>query len=287
MNEHDLVRRVQTDADFALCAAIKNIVQPAEPVTAAELRNDTGATLFLVGELGYAVVKQASLVDCAFVGIRVLPQARRQGVGSALLGACSNQARALDLSSLYGRVDGEDTESLGFVQRRGFVEIGREIEQIRDLGAEQPREPPPGIELAELEPEHLSGVYAVAVDATPDMALDAEIEAAPYDRWLAEMSGRTIHVAHEGDLVVGFATLAPLAARPEVLEHELTGVLRSHRRRGIAEALKRQQIAWATAAGYRQLVTYTQEGNEAMRGLNLKLGYLERLASIAVRGPLQ
>ena len=56
--------------------------------------------------------------------------------------------------------------------------------------------------------------------------------------------------------------------------------------RGIAEALKRTQLAWAAAAGYGQLVTYTQEGNDAMRTLNLKLGYRERLASISVRGRL-
>ena len=285
MNEP--VRHARTDADFALCAAIKNVVQPGEPVTAAELHDDIGATLFLSGDSGYAVVKESSLVDCAFVGVRVLPIARRQGVGSTLLAAASDEARALGLGALYGRVDGEDVESLGFVGRRGFVEIGREVEQIRELGDEHPPEPPPGIELVDLAPEHLAGVYAVAVDATPDMALDAEIEAAPYERWLAELSGRTIHVALEGGRVVGYATLVPLGARPDVLEHELTGVLRSHRRRGIATALKRQQLAWAAGARYRQLVTYTQEGNEAMRSLNLALGYRERLASIAVKGPLQ
>ena len=282
-----MIRRAKTDADFALCASIKNAVQPGEPVTAEELRDDPGARLFLFGEDGYAVVKESSLADCAFAMVRVLPAARRQGVGSTLLTVCSDEARALGLGALYGRVDGEDDASLGFAQRRGFVEIGREVEQVRELGAEKPFEPPPGIAVTELKPEHLEGVYAVAVEATPDMALDAEIEAAPYERWLAEMHGRTIHVALEGERVVGFATLAPLAALPDVLEHELTGVLRSHRRRGIAAALKRTQLAWAAAAGYRQLVTYTQEGNGAMRGLNLKLGYRERLASIAVKGALQ
>ncbi len=213
----------------------------------------------------------------------------RGGAGSArgCWRCVRTRRRALGLEALYGRVDGDDDASLAFVQHRGFVEIGREVEQIRELGAEEPPDPPSGIVLEELAPERLAGVYAVAVDATPDMALDAEIEAAPYERWLAEMEGRTIHVALEGEQVVGFATLAPLAALPDVLEHELTGVLRTHRRRGVAEALKRQQLAWAAAAGYQRLVTYTQEGNDAMRALNLKLGYRERLASIAVKGPLQ
>lgn len=282
-----MIRRAESDADFALCASIKNAVQPNEPVLAAELRDDPTARLFLLGTDGFAVVKESSLADCAFSMVRVLPEARRRGIGSALLAACADEGRAMGLGSLYGRVAGEDDTSFGFVQRRGFVEIGREIEQVRELGAVGTSEAPAGIVLAELAPEHLAGVYSVAVEATPDMALDAEIEAAPYERWLAEMEGRTIHVALEGDHVVGFATLAPLGALPDVLEHELTGVLRSHRRRGIAESLKRRQLEWATVAGYRRLVTYTQEGNTAMRALNLKLGYRERLASIAVKSPLQ
>ena len=73
--------------------------------------------------------------------------------------------------------------------------------------------PPPGIVLAELRPEHLEGVYAVAVDATPDLAVGAAIAARPYEGWLAEMQGRIIVVALEGEQVVGYATLRPARAR--------------------------------------------------------------------------
>lgn len=281
-----MIRVAETEADFVLCARIKNAVQPSEPVTVDELRDDVGARLLLHGEEGYAVVKESSLAGCAFAMVRVLPEARRKGVGSALLAACSDKARALGKGSLYGRVGGDDTESLAYVERRGFVVISQEVEQICELGDEPPPEPPPGITLAELTSERLEGVYAVAVEATPDMAIGAVVGATPYEHWLQEMKSRIIVVALDGERVVGFATLVPLAARPDTLEHELTGVLRSHRRRGIAEALKREQIRWAAAAGYKRLVTYTQEGNDAMRGLNLKLGYRERLASLSVKGPL-
>jgi RimJ/RimL family protein N-acetyltransferase len=47
--------------------------------------------------------------------------------------------------------------------------------------------------------------------------------------------------------------------------------------------LKRTQLAWAAEHGYRRLVTYTQEGNEAMRAINKKLGYREQPAWILVR----
>jgi len=42
------------------------------------------------------------------------------------------------------------------------------------------------------------------------------------------------------------------------------------------------QLAWAAEHGYRELVTYTQEGNKRMRAINEKLGYRERPAWILV-----
>ena len=283
-----MIRRAQTDADFELCARIKSAVEPDEPITAQEIRDDPNARLLIHGEDGYAIVKESSLVGCAFTMVRVLPGERRQGFGSSLLAACSDEARALGKGELFGRVEGDDPESLAWVERRGFVVISQDVEQVRELADPEPEpEPPPGIELAEFRPEYLEGVYAVAVDATRDLAVGADIAARPYEGWLAEMQGRILVVALEGDRVVGYATLLPLAALPETLEHELTGVLRSHRRRGIAEALKREQVRWAAAHGYRRLITWTQEGNDAMRNLNLKLGYRERLDSLSVKGPLQ
>jgi mycothiol synthase len=219
--------------------------------------------------------------------VRVMPAERRRGIGSALLSEASEVARGLGLVGLCGLVDGDDGESLGFVRRRGFLEIARQVEQVRVLGAEPWPAPPAGIELQELRPEYLRRVYAVAVEATRDMGVDVVIAAASYERWAEELRGRIVHVALDRGRVVGYAGLAPRAAQPDVLEHEMTGVLRSHRRRGIAGALKRTQLAWAVAAGYRQLVTSTLTDNTAMRGLNLKLGYSERVASIEVKGPLQ
>jgi mycothiol synthase len=282
-----MIRRAETGADFELCTRIRNTVQPDQPMTVEEMNADPGARLLLHGQAGYAVVKESSLAGCAFAMVRVLPQERRRGVGSTLLAACSDEARRLGKDALFGRVAGDDPESFDFLERRGFVVVSRDVEQIRELGDEPAPAPPVGITLVELRPELLDGVYAVAVEATPDMAIGADIEAAPYERWLREMNGRIVVVALAAEQVVGFATLAPLGARPDALEHELTGVLRSHRRRGIGEALKREQIHWAAAQGYERLITYTQEGNDAMRGLNMKLGYRERLAELSLRGPLQ
>src|SRR5262249_11654617 len=139
-----MIRRAETDADFELCARIKNAVQPAEPVTARELQGDPQARLLIHGEAGYAIVKPSSLARCAFTMVRVLPGARRRGVGAALLGAASAEARALGLESLFGRVDGDDAESLAFLLRRGFVEIGWEVEQVPRLAPDRRHHRPTG-----------------------------------------------------------------------------------------------------------------------------------------------
>jgi GNAT superfamily N-acetyltransferase len=282
-----VIRLATSPADFALCAEIKNAVQPSQPVTADEFLADAGATLLLWPDAGYALVRRSPVEGCAFAMVRVVPARRRQGIGSALLSEASEVARGLGLVGLCGLVDGDDSESLGFVTRRRFLEIGRQVEQIRVLGAEPWPAPPVSIDLQELRSEYLRGVYAVAVEATRDMAVNVVIAAAPYEHWAEGLRGRIVHLALDRGSVVGYAVLAPRAAQPDVLEHEMTGVLRSHRRRGIAEALKRTQLAWAAAAGYRQLVTSTLTDNTAMRRLNLKLGYSERLAAIEVKGPLQ
>ena len=126
---------------------------------------------------------------------------------------------------------------------------------------------------------------ACLVECTPDMPTAGPAEAPPYDDWVAnQLSGAVAFVAIDDDRVVGYATLQPLPATPYRLEHGLTAVLRSHRGRGLAQKLKRAQIAWAARHGYRELVTYTSELNAPMRAVNVKLGYEERPVAVVVSG---
>jgi GNAT superfamily N-acetyltransferase len=74
---------------------------------------------------------------------------------------------------------------------------------------------------------------------------------------------------------------------PQRLENGLTAVRKSHRRCGIATALKRAEIAWAAARGYSELVTPSVDGNGAMRAVNEGLGYEPLPAWIVVKGPVR
>jgi GNAT superfamily N-acetyltransferase len=278
-----VIRVAETRADFDACVAINNAVNPDGPATAEQLEGSSGA--FLVhGDDGYAYVDRSSVPGAAFVMVRVREESRRRGVGSALLAAARERARGLEYDSLWGRVREGDAESIRFVVSRGFEEITRDV-TVRLEVAPGDGEVAPGI--VELREEHLRGAYEVAAECLPEMALPQHAEAPPFEQWLEgeERRSAVAFVALDGDEVVGYARVHLVPALPERLENGLTAVRKSHRRRGLATALKRAQIAWADGHGYREIVTSMVDGNAAMRAVNERLGYEPLPAWIVVSGP--
>jgi GNAT superfamily N-acetyltransferase len=276
-----MIRTARSAEDFALCAEINNAVNPEHPNTAEVLASAPGTLLVCDG--GYAYVTRSSIPDNAFAAVRVRPESRRRGIGGALLEASGATARELGYASIWGRIYETDDESLRFAAKRGFEEVNRDVDVLLEV-APGDGETAPGI--VELRGEHLHGAHAVAAECIPEMALPQHAEVQPFDEWLAEeeRNSPVAFVALDGDDVVGYARLYALPALPHRLENGLTAVRKSHRRRGIATALKRAQIAWAAANGYRELVTSSVEGNEAMRAVNERLGYKPLPAWIVVQG---
>ena len=85
---------------------------------------------------------------------------------------------------------------------------------------------------------------------------------------------------------MGMAGLCHDADRPDRAENALTTVRRDWRGRGLARALKEHAIAWASRDEIREIYTWTQTGNENMRAVNERLGYVTRAISISVRRKL-
>jgi GNAT superfamily N-acetyltransferase len=275
-----VIRRPETDADFDFCVAIKNAVDPDEPVTVDQLRRVGAGMLLLHEGGGYLYITPSSVAGNAYTMVRVEPGARGRGIGSALLEAARGQARGDGRAGIWGRVRIGDDASLAFVRKRGFEELDTEIQLVRTLAADE-GEIPDGV--VEFGQQHREAAYAVAVECIPDMPTVGAAEARPYDDWLEELSGPVAFVVLDESRVVGYATLESLPATPDRLEHGLTAVLRSHRGRGLAQKLKRAQIAWAAKHGYRELVTTTSTRNAPMRAVNVKLGYAERPTAVLVR----
>jgi GNAT superfamily N-acetyltransferase len=174
-----------------------------------------------------------------------------------------------------------DEQSLAFVTRRGFEELTREIVVLREVSAGD-GEVAAGV--VELREAHMRGAYDVCVECVPEIAAPQPAEELPYDEWRERIARAIVSfVALDGDGVVGYAGLYPTGV-PHRLEHGLTAVRQSHRRRGIGTALKRAQIAWAAEHGYRELVTGMVEANVAMRAVNERLGYRSLPAVVIVEG---
>jgi GNAT superfamily N-acetyltransferase len=223
----------------------------------------------------------------------VVPARRRRGIGSVLFAEVSARARSLDRDQIQGEVKESDVESQAFFERRGFVPVGGEKAVVLELETLDPPEvaPPEGVRIVTRaeEPERLDEMYALAVQADEDIPGSAGVQS--YERWRATDIDRPntppelCFLALAGDAVIGYAVLQDSGERAF---HGLTVTRRDWRRRGVATALKRAEIAAAKRAGYKRLLTESEERNEPMRKLNEKLGFVPapEWSTIVIRGPL-
>jgi GNAT superfamily N-acetyltransferase len=275
-----MIRAASTPDDFELCASIFNAVSTDDDrVTGSELAV-AGGDCLIHGTEGYAFAKPSSVAGATYAMVRVRPEARRAGVGSALLAAVRERARP----RLWGRVRDDDGGARRFASVHDFAEVGHDVAAVLQVAAgdgERRRE------IVELTDEHLPGAYEVVAEAMPETALPQVAEAEPYERWVQREqrpSKAVTFVALDGVEVVGYAGLTLLDGMPWRVENYLTAVRRSHRGRGIATALKRAEIAWAAERGFTEIVTEMVEANGPMRALNRKLGYVEQPGWIVVEG---
>ena len=84
---------------------------------------------------------------------------------------------------------------------------------------------------------------------------------------------RANFIALDNGQYVGLSSLWRQKSRPKVLWTDLTGVIRSHRRRGIALALKIMTISFANQLGADHIETDNEENNPMLR-LNQLLGFV-------------
>jgi GNAT superfamily N-acetyltransferase len=247
--------------------------------------------------LACGVGRPSSIQSSLYAMARVLQEHRRQGIGTQLYVRLSEHARSVGRESLWGRVREDDAESRAFLRNRGFREAGREYEVVLDTAlAQSPADPPEGIELVslaerpDLEPAVHELDSAVAADVPRPEGDDFEPQ--PFARWRDQyLDGPgavpdAMVAALAGDEVVGYTGLRRRGAISPTAENMLTAVRRDWRRRGVATALKREQVVRARAAGIEQIFTTNDETNAGMRGVNARLGYRPAPTYIVVSGPL-
>jgi mycothiol synthase len=246
--------------------------------------------------LGCGVGRPSSIAGSLYAMARVLREHRRQRVGTKLCEALSEHAARAGLTSLWGRIEEGDAASLRFAENRGFREVSREYEVVLDVAeADVAADPPAGIEFVSLaeRPDLVRRVHEVDVEVGPDVPSHEEAhEPMTLERWHTTylegpgaMPAACVVALAEGE-IVGYTGLRRRGSASPTAENLLTAVRRPWRRRGIATALKREQIARAREAGVEQIYTTNDETNVGMRGVNARLGYRPAPTRILVSGPL-
>jgi len=130
------IRRAESDGDFAGYAEVWNAITPGEPITVVETKRRLERQpwrLHLVAEkdgriVGCGYACRSDGVGRAFFAVRVLPEWRRQGIGTALYERCRPHATELKAPTISGRIAENDPDSLRWAASRGFVEVGRDVE---------------------------------------------------------------------------------------------------------------------------------------------------------------
>jgi mycothiol synthase len=287
------IRIAVTDDDLESWREVRMAVAPGERAASVEemrAMENAGRQLLLAEADGKVVgsgLSDASSLGGGFVVPRVVPDARRRGVGTALLLALAEHSASQGHASVFSSVDDEST--LAFASRFGFEEVDREIEQRRAVGEEPAPVLPSGIRIDSVAevPELWERAYYDVHETFADMAHVAALEVS-LDEWKSEWinAPEAAFVARHDDQVVGVASLLLDHDHPTRAEHGYTGVRREWRGRGVAGALKRSTLAWAAEHGIEEIYTWTQTGNDAMRAVNEHLGYRYGEVSIRLRAPL-
>jgi mycothiol synthase len=290
---------VRSDADLEDMIKVQALVRPIWQPKLENLRHhlDSNPDLtYFIGRL------DDEPVACGFVepwgpyaqgDAAVVPARRKTGVGSALFAEISARARGLGKDEIQGEVQESDAESRAFFEHRGFVPVGGERALVLELEGIEPPEanPPEGVRIVTRadEPDRLDEMYALATQADQDIPGSAGAQS--YERWRAVDIDRPntppelCFLALAGEEVIGYAVLQDSGERAF---HGLTVTRRDWRRRGVATALKRAEIAAARRHGFKRLLTESEERNEPMRRLNEKLGFVPapEWSTVVIRGSI-
>jgi L-amino acid N-acyltransferase YncA len=298
------IRPIREASDIDRVVGIANAVYPDDAITAHEFvawgEQARERTDLVADDDGTVVGAARSYFESRrlnpWVHIWVPAAERRRGIGSALFAEASAWARSKGFAGFEAWVREDADDSIAFASGLGFEETGRERGLSLDLTTiEAPVvEAPAGIELTTWaeQPDLALGLHEVYAESAVDIPGEEDEVVEPFEDWLRnEMQSagdraEGVFVALAGDEVVGYAKFHFSAAQPTRVYHDLTGVKRAWRGRGIAGALKAMQIRWAKESGYEELRTSNEERNAPIRKLNQRFGYRPAVGRIYLRGPL-
>ncbi len=256
----------------------------------------------LVAEIAGEIVAHAAYGEDAWnhmpgkynLDIIVHPTVQRQGIGMALYRAMMSAlaARTPAPTLLTATTREDQPGALAMLSQAGFTQVMRspmarlavQAVDMARFAAITDRVQQAGItihcmrDLKTQDPDWQRHWYDLEMAINRDHPMPDRGEPLPFATFagfletsLVNLDGAFFALDEEGNYV-GQSTLEVRTPGSDTISVGMTGVLRNHRRQGIATALKLQTIDYAQAEGITWIQTSNEENNPMFQ-LNLQLGF--------------
>ena len=282
-----------TDADALL--PLRNHCQPADdPLevwqqrdSSPDQRQQVFQTAWLEGQIVGFVRIIESGADVLNLSLAVQGKRRGQGIGSRLWEHLRVQARSFTAQRWQTGLRDPSVAALHFLERRGFAVRERSIYSHLSLTAPVnlglvSQLERGGYRFCTLQSAGDTSVnrqklyWLVRETVMDDPGFEGEFETLEQFSQMADAwywnEAATRYLAIHGDEWVALSGLHP-KPNQSFIETGLTGVIKTHRGRGLAQAVKLVAIADAVKRGYSEVRTNNDSRNAAMLAINRKLGF--------------
>lgn len=295
-----------TDADYEAFAVLESAIWPEFPDTVEEWKHrDTTRDSqylfrrFLVEKEGEVVADGVYLEPWwsmkpgkYFINVGVHPDHRREGIGTALYDFLMAQVNERDPALITANTREDQTDALRFLEKRGFVRVMRypvshldvpsfdpapfasTLDRVKGLGIEIR----PLVDIMHLDEDWQRKLYDLTWEILQDVPSPDPLTQQSFENFQERTLGDPgfrpdgQFIALDAGQWVGMSALWTAQGDPGKLYTGLTGVVRSHRRKGIATALKVRSFDFAKEYGAKIIETDNEENNP-MYLLNMKLGF--------------
>ena len=300
------------DEDYRSAVVIGNAVWPDYPETVEEWKEmdakrskaEQWGRYFaeLDGKtIGFAYYSQSIWVNHPgklSVNVLVLPEYRNRGVGTALWQRLCREVEQFDPLRLRTSSREDYADGVRFALKQGFTEKMRDWESRLDTAsldssewkrysrriAEQGIQIKSVVEL-ESDPMRDRKLYELEWLVAKDVPSSEPPAKVPFEEF-QKVWERTNHVtdawfvALDKGEYVGSTDVWLSKAEPHLLYVGLTGVVRSHRGRGIATALKLRSVEFARQQGFKEIRTWNESNNKVILDINNRMGFVRQPAHI-------